>query len=323
MRNGKSMKIALFRCCMTSMGLARYETSSNAVLRELGIEFVNIKEFNCCGYPLRNLNFEAYLLSSARNLALAERAGLDILTICNCCYGSLKYAEHVLKKFVSTREQVNANLAAEGLKFSGTVSTKHLLGVLHDDLGVETIRKRLKKTLNGLRIATHYGCHLLRPKKVVGFDQGFPPVKFDALVEATGAVSVPWMGKLDCCGSPLLGVNDELSMDLAEKKLRNAHRGGAQCLTVTCPYCQIQFGRIQRRIIETRNFDTPVPCVLYPELLGLCLGIGREKLGLEEKIPAVVRAHLRDIEAQPAHADDNQYEPPPIPSTGGMPEVRT
>ena len=117
------------------------------VLRELGIEFVDIKEFKCCGYPLRNLNFEAYLLSAARNLALAERAGLDILTTCNCCYGSLKYAEHVLKKFVTAKEQVNASLAADGLKFSGTVSTKHLLGVLHDDLGVETIRKRLKKTL--------------------------------------------------------------------------------------------------------------------------------------------------------------------------------
>jgi len=304
------------------MGLSRYETSSNAVLRELGIEFVNIKEFNCCGYPLRNLNFEAYLLSSARNLALAERAGLDILTICNCCYGSLKYAEHVLKKFVAAREQVNANLAPEGLKFSGTVSTKHLLGVLHDDLGVETLKKRLKKTLNGLRIATHYGCHLLRPKDVVGFDRGSQPVKFDALVEAIGAVSVPWTGKFDCCGSPLMGVNDELSMDLAEKKIRNAHQGGAQCLTVTCPYCQVQFGRIQRRIIETRNFDKPVPCVLYAELLGLCLGIDREKLGLEEKLPEVVSAHLRDIEAQPAHEVNGQTMPAAIPGTGARTDAQ-
>ena len=110
------MKIALFRCCMTSMGLSQYETSSNEVLRELGIEFVDIDDFNCCGYPLRNLNFEAYLLSAARNLALAEQAGLDILTTCNCCYGSLKYAEHVLKKFVTTKEQINASLAADGIE---------------------------------------------------------------------------------------------------------------------------------------------------------------------------------------------------------------
>src|SRR5271157_5013822 len=157
MKMVKEMKIALFRCCMTSMGLSDYEVSSNAVLRELGIEFVDIKEFNCCGYPLRNLNFRAYLLSSARNLALAERAGLDVLTICNCCYGSLKYAEHIMKEFPSTRDEINSSLESEGLRFHGNVSTKHLLNVLYDDLGIETIKKRVKKTLNGLKIATHYG----------------------------------------------------------------------------------------------------------------------------------------------------------------------
>ncbi|MGA3115713.1 MAG: CoB--CoM heterodisulfide reductase iron-sulfur subunit B family protein [Syntrophobacteraceae bacterium] len=292
-------KIALFRCCMTSMGLSQYETTSNAVLRELGIEFAEMKEFNCCGYPLKNLNFNAYLLSSARNLALAERAGLDLLTVCNCCYGSLKYAEHVMEEFPQTREAINASLQNEGLRFEGGVSVKHLLGVLHTDFGIDFIRKRLKKDLGGLRVAVHYGCHLLRPSKVVGFDNGTPPVKFDALVEALGAQIIPWMGKDDCCGSPVLGVNDELSMDLTEKKLRNAHQGGADCLMVVCPYCQMQFGKIQNRLIETRNFDTPVPCVGYPQLLGLCLGIDIDKLWIEGELPAVVSAHLRDIVEKP------------------------
>lgn len=298
------MKTALFRCCITSMGLSQYETSSNVVLRELGIEFHDINDFNCCGYPLRNLNFRAYLLSSARNLALAEQAGLDILTVCNCCYGNLKYADHVLKQSSSTREEINASLKSLGLRYSGTASIKHLLGVLHDDFGVETIKKRLKKTLDGLRIATHYGCHRLRPKEVVGFDYGFPPVKFDSLVEAIGAVSVPWVGKYDCCGSPLWGVNDELSMDLTMKKLANAHQGGAECLTVTCPFCQMQFSKIQKRIIETRDLDPALPCVLYPQLLGLCLGIDPEALGLEEELPEAVRTHLRDIEPEASHTDE-------------------
>ncbi len=288
--------MALFRCCMTSMGLSQYETSSNAVLRALGIEFVEVREFNCCGYPLRNLNFKAYLLSSARNLALAERAGLDILTICNCCYGSLKYAEHVLKENTAMREEINAALASEGLKFNGTIRPRHFLGVLHDDMGVERIKERLRKSLKGLRIATHYGCHLIRPREIVSFDNAFPPVKFDELVEALGAVSVPWTGKLDCCGSPVWGVNDELSMDLAEKKLRNARQGGADCLTVLCPYCQMQFSKIQKIIIETRHFDQPIPCMLYPQLLGLCLGIAPSALGIENGLPEAVEACLRDIE---------------------------
>jgi heterodisulfide reductase subunit B len=294
--NGKEIKIALFRCCMTSMGLSDYEISSNAVLRELGIEFVETGQFNCCGYPLRNLNFKAYLLSSARNLALAERAGVNILTICNCCYGSLKYAEHIMKELSPTRDEINASLRNEGLEFHGKSTTRHLLSVLYDELGIETIKKRLKKNLGGLRIAAHYGCHLLRPKKVVRFDHGSPPVKFDELIEALGAVSVPWVGKHDCCGSPVLGVNDDLSMDLTEKKLINAHQGGAQCLAVVCPYCQMQFAKIQKRIIETRNFNTPVACVVYPQLLGLCLGIDSRTLGIEGELPAEVTDHLREIE---------------------------
>jgi len=299
----KEMKIALFRCCITSMGLSQYETSSNAVLRELGLEFADIKEFNCCGYPLRNVNLKAYLLASARNLALAEQAGLDILTVCGCCYGSLKHAEHVLKQSSSTMKEINSRLATQGVKYSGKASIKHFLGVLHDDLGVETIKKRLKKTLDGVRVAVHYGCHLIRPKETVGFDPGFPPAKFDALVEALGAVSVPWAGKYDCCGSPLRGVNDELSTDLTERKLMNAFEAGAECLTVTCPYCLMQFSSIRKPLSETSESKAPVPCTLYPQLLGLCLGIDLKKLGIEAELPDVVKARLRDIDPGSRHSD--------------------
>jgi heterodisulfide reductase subunit B len=299
----KEMKIALFRCCITSMGLSQYETSSNAVLRELGIEFADIKEFNCCGYPLRNVNLKAYLLAAARNLALAEQAGLDILTVCSCCYGSLKHAEHVLTQSISITEEINSRLATQGLRYSGKASIKHFLGVLHDELGVETIKKRLKKTLDGIRVAVHYGCHLIRPKEAVGFDHGFPPAKFDTLVEALGAVSVPWAGKYDCCGSPLRGVNDELSTDLTERKLANAFEGGAECLTVTCPYCRMQFSNIRKGLSRTPDSKAPVPCTLYPQLLGLCLGIDPIKLGIEEELPDVVTAHLRDIDPGPRRTD--------------------
>ena len=179
--------------------------------------------------------------------------------------------------------------------------------------------------MNGLKIATHYGCHLIRPRKVVGFDNGITPVKFDALVEALGAVSVPWIGKHDCCGSPVWGVNDELSMDMTEKKLRNAHQGGAECLTVVCPYCQMQFGKIQKRIMETRGLDIHVPCVVYPQLLGLCLGIDSEALGLEKELPAAVTTHLHDIVEEPSalRQDETPYSIPHIiPEAGRTTEVQ-
>lgn len=274
------MKIALFRCCMTAMGLSQYETSSDAVLRELGIEIAGIKEFGCCGYPLRNSNQRAFLLSSARNLALAESRDLTLLTLCNCCYGSLKHAAHVLKEDTSLRQSINASLK-EGLQYEGRLEPKHFLQVLHEDFGVENLKSRLKKTFDGLKIATHYGCHILRPSKVVQFDQVFPATKFDLLVEATGARSVPWRDKLECCGSPLMGVNDELSMDLMAKEVANAGEAGADYVCVACPYCQMQFDRVQEMAISRRNPVKQVPSILYQQLLGLCLGLDAKVLGLD------------------------------------------
>jgi len=279
-------KLALFRCCMTSMDLKQYESSSNAVLRELGIEFIDIREFNCCGYPLRNLSFKAYLISSARNIALADRRGADILTFCNCCYGSLKYAEHVILENAETREEITNALRKEGLEFKGQSRPRHFLDVLYNDIGVEELKGRIKKTFTDLKVAVHYGCHLLRPRKIIGLYDKSPPVQFEQLVEATGAVSVPWTGKQDCCGSPLLGINDELSMDLTAKKIKNAAQAGADVLCVTCPYCQVQFDRIQNRIHTTRQLPDGVPCLLFPQLLGLSLGIGPGVLGIDENIIA-------------------------------------
>jgi heterodisulfide reductase subunit B len=116
----------------------------------------------------------------------------------------------------------------------------------------------------------------------------FSPVKFDQLVEVTGAASIPWIAKHECCGSPLMGVNDELSMDLTEKKLENAKRAGADYLCVACPYCQMQFDKVQDIMLSHRSSELLLPAILYPQLLGLCLGIDLPNLGLEEnKLPII------------------------------------
>ncbi len=288
------MRMSVFRCCMTSMGLAQYELSTNAVLQRLGVEFVDVKEFNCCGYPLKNANLRAYLLASARNLAIAEHERLSMFTLCNCCYGSLKHAAHLLDSETSIRDQMNRTLAGEGLNYRGTAQVRHLLQVLHDDIGIDVIREKLEKRYNGLRIATHYGCHILRPQTILQFDSAFSPVKFDRLVELTGAESVPWLHRLDCCGSPLMGVNDELSMDLTEKKLASAREAGADFICVACPYCQMQFDRVQEMMLHRRHLTSKLPSIVYPQLIGLCLGIDPKHLGLDKNrlSPDNLESHL-------------------------------
>ena len=274
------MKLALFRCCATSIYLKQYETSTDAVLKALGIDAGEIREFNCCGYPMKNVSYEGYLLSSARNLSLAEKGQRDVLTLCNCCYGSLKQAGRILSEDPSEKQAVNSKLKKEGLEYGGSVRVRHFLELLYSDIGVEGLKKRLLKGFSGVRVATHYGCHLLRPSELTQFDTPVAPVKFDKLVEATGAESVSWATKTECCGAPLWGINDELSLDMTEKKIRDAQKSGAQFLVTACPYCQLQFDRVQRILKERRGLETVLPAVMYTQLLGLSLGIGEESLGL-------------------------------------------
>jgi heterodisulfide reductase subunit B len=293
------MEFALFLGCTIPARLNQYESSSRAVLEKLGVGLVDIREFNCCGYPLRNIDFKVFILSSARNLALAEKKNLNVMTLCKCCYGSLKKADYLLKENASLKKEVNATLEKEGLTYEGRIEVKHLLSVLHKDIGIEAIKGKIAMTFKGLKIATHYGCHALRPSQVVGFDDPVAPTLFDQLVEATGAESIEWPMKLECCGAPLWGVNDKLSMDLTLKKLTDGKKSGADYVCAACPYCHIQFDTVQKMILSQRNVNHPLPSILYTQLLGMSMGVEKRSLGLEmNEIPISQIEELLRTEAE-------------------------
>jgi len=280
------MKFALFLGCQIPIRLKQYETSSRLVSERLGLELIDIEEFNCCGYPLRNIDFKTFLLASARNLALAETKKLNVMTLCQCCYGALKKADFLLKENLSLRKEVNAVLQQEGIPYEGKIEVKHLLSVLDQEVGVEAIRKRIEKPFQGLKIAAHYGCHALRPSQIVRFDDPGNPSIFERLVNVTGAESIDWLMRLECCGAPLLGSHDELSTEMTLKKLNNGRESGADYLCTACTYCQIQFDTVQQMILSQQGSNSPLPSLLYPQLLGLSMGISPEPLGLKmNKIP--------------------------------------
>ncbi|UCG65195.1 MAG: CoB--CoM heterodisulfide reductase iron-sulfur subunit B family protein [Deltaproteobacteria bacterium] len=274
------MKFAIFLGCNIPARLKQYESSARAVLEKLGVELIEIKEFNCCGYPIRNIDFRASMLSAARNLALAETQGLNMMVLCKCGFGMLKKAHHSMKENASLGKELNNTLKKEGLEFKGNIEIKHLLSVLYHDVGLDAIKEKIARPYKELKIATHYGCHALRPSEIVQFDDPVNPTLFDKLVEATGAESIFWQSRLDCCGAPLLGTNDVLSMDLAEKKLMDAKQSGAHYLCNACPYCHIQFDTVQSIINSERGGNHLLPSILYPQLLGLSLGIDGAPLGL-------------------------------------------
>jgi heterodisulfide reductase subunit B len=276
-----TIRFALFLGCTIPSRLKGYESSSRAVLGKLGVTLVDIGEFNCCGYPLRNKDLKAFVLSSARNLALAEREDLNIMTLCKCGYGTLKMAAHLMKEDLSLRGKINTILAKEGLRYEAGVEIMHLLTVLYKEVGLEAIRQKIIRSYEDLKVATHYGCHALRPSKIVQFDDPVAPTLMDELVNVTGAQSIDWPNKLECCGGPLLEINNELSFDLTEKKLAGAKRGGAYYLTTACPFCQIQFETFQKQIAGEPGTIHQVPSILYPQLLGICMGLDKDTLGLD------------------------------------------
>lgn len=284
------MKFALFEGCNIPARVTQYADATKAVFNKLDIELVELTEFNCCGYPVRNIDQRAFILSAAKNLALAETAGLELMAMCKCCYGSLKKAEYALNSDHDLKQEINALLAKEKLHYAGHVRINHLLTVLHGEVGLEALKPLILKTYNGLQIAVSYGCHALRPSKITGFDDPVAPTLFDELVEITGAYSVDWSRKLDCCGAPLTGVNDSLAMDMALNKINSARQAGAHYICTACPYTHLQFDWVQNEMAGRSGDWEPLAAILYPQLLGLSMGIDEQTLGLSEN-----RLGLADI----------------------------
>jgi heterodisulfide reductase subunit B len=290
------MKYAFFIGCQIPARVSQYEMAVRTVLKDLDVDLIDERQFNCCGYPMRDNDQKGFLLSSARNIALAERLGLKILVICKCCFGSLKKAQDFMKDDGTLQDMIRELLMKEGLVYEGRTEIEHLLSVLYHDVGLKFLASKIIRPYKELKIATHYGCHALRPSKITGFDDPVAPTIFDELVEVTGATSIDWNRKLECCGSHAMGINDDLSMSLMKKKLDSGIEAGADCLCTACPYCQIQFDTVQEMILSSVGGAASIASILYPQLLGLSMGIDHERLGIDmNKIDIdFIRSYLSD-----------------------------
>ncbi|MBU1742210.1 MAG: CoB--CoM heterodisulfide reductase iron-sulfur subunit B family protein [Proteobacteria bacterium] len=287
------MKVAYFPGCKSRYLVRQYDQAARLVLGQLGVELVE-PDFRCCGHPARDLHFQSYVCSSARNLALAAAEGLPILVVCQCCFGSLKQADYFIGQNDELRQAVSADLAEAGLTFSPGVEVHHILGFLYDHVGLDRVKEEITRPLAGLKVAPHYGCHIQRPSTLIGANH---PVKrriFDQLIEAVGAASVEWPRQMDCCGGPALGRNPQLSADLMRKKLEGARASGAELVGVACPCCHIQFDMVQHWLAQQFGLINIVPSILYPQLLGLAMGASAAEVGLDrnELYPVPLQKYL-------------------------------
>ena len=269
------MKYALFLGCKIPYFLKGYGKQTRAVLDALGIQTKELG-FGCCGYPNRELHFESFVLSSARNLALAEQKKLNIVTPCKCCFGAMKHAIDYLRNNDVLRAFIDEQLALEGLSYSGELGVYHLLSVLGEESVLQKIRQAVVSPQKDLKVAAHYGCHALRPSEITNFDNPFSPTIFEKVVEATGAETVDWPRRLDCCGRPIWDRNQELSRSMMQSKLRDAVDSGADYVCTACTYCQIQFedSALPRENAPSRSREPHLPqSILITELLAKSMGL--------------------------------------------------
>jgi len=275
-------KYLIFLGCAVPYRVASYEISARKVLHRLGVELVEMPEFNCCGLPLDPVSHETMLILAARNLAKAEQQKLNINTQCPGCAGTHNKVNKMLKADKTLRELINIHLKESELEFKGTVEAKHIMQVLMEDVGLDKIKEAVVKPLTMLKVAEHVGCHLLRPKEYIGFDDPEDPTTLKKLIEATGATCVDYTDETECCGAPSVGVNDKVALALARDKLRHVKAAEAQALITICAFCHIMYDTNELRIEKMFNETYGIPVLHYPQLLGLAMGMSPEELAFNE-----------------------------------------
>jgi heterodisulfide reductase subunit B len=272
-------RYAFFEGCKIPFFLKEYGSSSLALLNRFNIELTGV-EFNCCGYPVRDMDFSSFILSGARNLALAEQKDAHLITPCKCCYGSLKFVAHYLRQDPKSKDRINGILQEEGLQWEGRAKIKHLLTILTEDIGLETLRASVSNSLKGLKVAAHTGCHALRPGNVTQFDNPLVPSLLNDLVAVTGAESIFWPMSSECCGNPQWDKNQTLALKQMQRKLANARLAGADCVCTACTYCQMQFAQKQQPASSAKNGDHTIPSILISQLIGLSIGLSDAEMGI-------------------------------------------
>lgn len=275
------MKVAVFWGCRILTGQCSYELSAREVFPRLGVELVDLREAVCCGDPVKSVNDFAANYLGARVLALAGLTGLkDLLIPCNRCHFVVSEAKRAIERDVKIRQRIEALLKEEGLVYDSSVRLWHVIDLLHDCVGLDRVKKAVRKPLGDLRLASHVGCQIIRYSDLGRVDDAENPRKLDELIRAVGAESVDYAEKLDCCGAHLMLSHVDTAYSLAGAKLKALQDLGVDGLVVSCPDCGLMYDAKQKDAASTVGSKLNLPVLYYTQLLGLAMGADPEKLGL-------------------------------------------
>jgi heterodisulfide reductase subunit B2 len=274
------MKYAYYPGCSLEKTQRGYDESVREIFKALDQELIEIEDWNCCGATVyMSVKETVSLAVSSRNLALAEKMGCDIIAPCSSCFTVLSKTNKILNEIPALHKDVNEALAEAGLNYSGKTQVRHPLDILMNDVGINLILQKAKRSLNGLKIAPYYGCQIVRPGK--GFDDNENPVLMDKLFNKCGGNVVYFPMKVRCCGGMLMTTFEETALKLNKELLSCAVENGADCIVTTCPLCHFNLEAYQDKINQTYNTKFNIPILYFTQLLGIVLGLPEKALGID------------------------------------------
>jgi len=290
------MDYAYYPGCSLETAASPYDKSVREVFKALGINLHEIEDWNCCGATMyMSVNNTVAYSISARNLAIAQKMGMNVCAPCSSCYTILRKTNRQLCWDPKERDKINQALAAANLVYDDPVEVRHPLDILVNEIGLDTIRAKIVNSLVGLKVAPYYGCQVVRPYGY--FDDVDDPVTMDKLLQALGAETTHFPGKVRCCGGMLMTTEENIALKLNLGLLQAAVDNDAEMIATACPLCQMNLEAYQDKINQTFGRKFSIPIVYFTHLVGVALGMSPVKMGLDKLLvsPDKLLARAKEV----------------------------
>jgi succinate dehydrogenase / fumarate reductase cytochrome b subunit len=283
-------KVAYYKGCLASLSAKELDTSTRALAPKVGLDLEELETVTCCGAgDIHEAEPDYYLHLNARILAYAEATGADtLMTVCNVCTLNLRQANFMLKGDEELMGRVNENLRSVGVPaYSGTVDVRHFLWMVAEGEGYELLKQAAHKGLKGIKIAPFYGCQILRPSKLLGFEDPDAPWSLERIIEACGGEAVDYPAKVKCCGFPIIQAREETALGELIQPIEQAKEAGADAIVTPCPLCHLSLDAWQSKLKKQTGKDFQMPILHLSQLIGVAAGLEEAELKFKRHIVSV------------------------------------
>lgn len=274
------MAVSYYPGCSLKSTAKEYQMSAETVCKHLGMELIEIEDWNCCGaLEVSSLNSTLALALVARNLRITSEKSDKLAVACNACLNNLLLVQYKLSRNEELRQIICKMLNYEFRE----IEIKHILDLIWEDVGIDNIGKNVKKKLNGLKTVSYYGCLSVRPSKIIKSDDPDNPTRLDEIVSILGGEPLEFTGKTKCCGGGILMTYRDQAFKMTEQILTEARERGVQCILTACPLCQMTLETVSQKV-KTGPNGQKIPILYFTQLMGLSFGIEPKKLGLHKNL---------------------------------------